>query len=252
MHPHSRVAENLESVLSAMSDACRRAGRAVDDVRLVAVTKYAAIEHVRSLVSLGQRELGESRPQQLCQRALELSDRAPGTPQDASGRMPSLNWHLIGHLQRNKVESVLPVAALIHSVDSLRLLARIDAVAGRLNLRPRVLLEVNVSGEASKDGFPEKELRSIWFDVCAFHHVELRGLMTMAPQSDTPEEARPCFRSLRGLRDELVALSASAGNSIALPELSMGMSDDFTVAIEEGATLVRIGSRLFHGLESQT
>jgi pyridoxal phosphate enzyme (YggS family) len=242
-----QLAENVSAVQSEVAAACRRAGRAASEVTLVAVTKYAELDWVRGLIELGVLDLGESRPQQLVERA----DQLPG----------DVRWHLIGHLQRNKVKLVLPHCVLIHSVDSLRLLEKISAIAAELpppnavsapadrTTLPRVLLEVNVAGEASKDGFTPAELCSQWDALQRVPHVELAGLMTMAPLSDDPETARPVFRGLRQLRDELAARAAP---QVKLTELSMGMSGDFTVAIEEGATLVRIGSRLFEGLESST
>jgi pyridoxal phosphate enzyme (YggS family) len=228
-----RLAENLQQVTGEIAAACARAGRSPSEVTLVAVTKYAEPAWVRRLIDLGVRELGESRPQQLVERAEQLP--------------PDVRWHLIGHLQRNKVKPVLPHAALIHSVDSLRLLERISEIAAEQSRRPRVLLEVNVSGEAAKDGLPAAELLSQWDALQAVPDVEIAGLMTMAPLTDDPEDARPVFRALRQLRDDLAARAAP---HVQLTELSMGMSGDFAVAIEEGATLVRIGSRLFEGLES--
>jgi PLP dependent protein len=221
------VAENYTRVRDRIATACARSGRDPLSVRLVAVTKYAPIEAVRELVALGHRDLGENRPQQLLER-VALLEELPVT------------WHLIGQLQRNKTRKVLPVASLIHSVDSVRLLEAIDRIAAELGLRPRVLLEVNVSGEARKSGFSPEGLRSAWGEVTRFERVEIAGLMTMAPYADDPETARPVFRALRLLRDDL-----AAAGPLALTELSMGMSGDFEVAIEEGATVVRIGSSLF-------
>lgn len=221
----------LETIRQRMREACRRCDRSVDDVRLIAVTKYAALEHVRELVELGQLDLGESRPQQLSQRAAEL-------PQ-------TVRWHLIGHLQRNKVELVVPKAALIHSLDSLRLAERISSVAVARGLVMPALLEVNVSGEESKDGFQPDALRAVADDLFRLPGLKIQGLMTMAPQSDHPEDARPVFRSTRLLLDELRGL---AGSAHQLSELSMGMSGDFEIAIEEGATFIRIGSSLFDGV----
>lgn len=228
--PHPRLRDNVERVREQMRAACLRSGRDPESVRLVAVTKYAPLEWVRQLPEVGVRVLGESRPQQLVERAPQLSE--------------GVEWHLIGHLQRNKVRSVLPLVELIHSVDSLRLLERIDLIAGELGLRPRVLLELNISGEESKDGFAAHELSQSWGAIRAFPHVQVEGLMTMAALVDNPELARPTFRVLRQYRDELQHQSGSL-----LPELSMGMSSDFEVAIEEGATCVRVGSLLFEGLE---
>lgn len=220
------LADNYVAVRRRIAAACERAGRDPTSVRLVAVTKYATVEAIRELVALGHRDLGENRPQQLLERAASI---------DAEVR-----WHLIGTLQRNKARKVLPVASLVHSADSVRLLESLDRLAAELSLRPRVLLEVNVSGEQSKHGFVPEGLRAAWPQVAAFPHLDIAGLMTMAPYADDPETARPFFRELRRLRDEL----AAAGR-IPLPELSMGMSGDFEVAIEEGATIVRVGSALF-------
>lgn len=226
------IAENLDQIRLDVEAACARAGRASESVQLVAVTKYANIEWVQDLIELGEVQLGESRPQQMCGRAKELSG--------------DVRWHMIGHLQRNKVELLIPVAELIHSVDSLRLLRKIETSAAAVGKRQRVLLEVNVSGEESKDGFTPTELSSDWREILDLRHVDIQGLMTMAPHTDEAESTRPFFRKLRELRDELVA--ASEGQ-LVLPELSMGMSGDFEIAIEEGATLIRIGSRIFEGLQ---
>lgn len=221
---------NLTRLRQRIESACRRSGRDPDSVRLVAVTKYAELDWIRPLPAMGVNVFGESRPQQLVERAAALA---------------GIQWHLIGQLQRNKVRSVLPHVALIHSVDSPRLLQRIGDVAGELGLVAHVLLQVNVSGETSKQGFAPQDLRAGWSDILQVRHVQIDGLMTMAPLVDDPEQARPAFRALRELRDQLRRI---AGDSTLLPELSMGMSNDFEVAVEESATLVRIGSTLFEGL----
>jgi len=221
---------NLDGVRGAIRAACERSGRDPREVTLVAVTKYAQPEWIRGLYDLGCREFGESRPQQLVQRAAQF----PG----------DVRWHLIGHLQRNKAALVWPVASWLHSVDSVRLAERLGEVAAQLPARPSILLEVNVSGEASKDGFSPEELQSAWPKLHSLP-LQITGLMTMAPESDDPQAARPVFRQLRQLRDALQT-------ERPLPQLSMGMSGDFEVAIEEGATLVRVGSRLFEGLAATT
>lgn len=223
---------NRAAVRRRMSEACARAGRDPHDVTLVAVTKYAEIDWVRALVRQGETELGENRPQQLVSRAAEISE--------------PVRWHLIGPLQRNKVRLVLPQTALIHSVDSLKLLEAIDRIAGELHLSARVLLEVNLSGEEAKHGFAREELLAQWERLQLLAQVRIEGLMTMAAFTDNPETARPVFAALRELRDELLARGHSPAG---LPHLSMGMSGDFEVAIEEGATLVRIGSALWEHLE---
>ena len=226
-----RLADNLECVTAEIAAACSRAGRSQDEVTLIAVTKYTELVWVQRLIELGVRNLGESRPQQLLERAEQLS--------------ADVHWHMIGHLQRNKVKPVLPRTVLIHSVDSLRLLERISVLAAELSLRPRVLLEVNVSGEESKDGLLDSDLNAQWDSIQAIPNVDVVGLMTMAPLTNDSAVTRRVFRSLRQLRNELAARAAP---HVKLTELSMGMSGDFAVAIEEGATLVRIGSRLFAGL----
>ena len=227
----SIIADNLASVLSKIENAARRAGRDPAEVRLVAVTKYAELNWVKHLIQAGIKTLGESRPQQLTERVPILGD--------------SIELHLIGHLQRNKVRLILPHVSLIHSVDSLRLLRRIDEISAEMSLSPRVLLEVNTTGEKSKDGFSIDALTRDWDQILRCKSVKVSGLMTMARESDDPEEARSTFSSLRQLRDEL----SSRPTSPQLPELSMGMSGDYQVGIEEGATLVRIGSALFDGLQ---
>jgi pyridoxal phosphate enzyme (YggS family) len=225
------LARNLADVRRCIDAACHRAQRAPGDVTLVAVTKYAQPEWMRGLYELGCRDFGESRPQQLVQRAA-------GFPTD-------VRWHLIGHLQRNKASAVWPVAAAIHSADSLRLLDKLAESARESSARPDILLEVNVSGEASKGGFAPDELLAAWPTLWPNAPLQFAGLMTMAPLTDDPEATRPVFRALRELRDDL---QQQTGGQLRLPQLSMGMSGDFEIAIEEGATLVRIGSRLFEGL----
>jgi pyridoxal phosphate enzyme (YggS family) len=229
------IAANYHAVRARIAAACQRVGRDPASVTLVAVTKYAEINWVRQLVELGVVELGESRPQQLVQRAHEIS--AP------------VHWHLIGPLQRNKVRSILPLTTLIHSADSLRLLQAIDRIAGELALRPHVLIEVNLSGETAKHGFQIEDLYAAWQNILKFPHLQIEGLMTMAAYSSDSEEARPAFVRLRELRDELQSRSGAAG--VRLEKLSMGMTGDFEVAIEEGTRLVRIGSALWEGLRQQ-
>lgn len=219
---------NLQAVQTSIRAACDRAGRDPSAVKLVAVTKYAEPEWVAAL-SRVHRVFGESRPQQLAARVAEFD--------------PQIEWHLIGQLQRNKVRLVLPLAHTIHSVESWRLLDRIDLIAGDLRLRPRVLIEVNVSGESAKSGFAPAELLSDIARLSQYENVNVTGLMTMAPAADHAEQSRPVFRQLAELRDQL-----RERTSCELDELSMGMSGDFEVAIEEGATIVRVGSRLFDGL----
>lgn len=228
-----QLTQNLSGIHDQMRAACGRSGRSSNDVRLVAVTKYAEWLWVEALSSL-HKTFGENRPQQLAERQALL---------------PEVEWHLIGQLQRNKVKLALHHAGMIHSIDSLRLLERVAAVAAEMQIRPRVLLEANMSQETTKSGFTADELRRDWSQLVAFSKsVLIEGFMTMAAESDDPENARPTFRSLRMLRDELQQTDASRDAGLNLRELSMGMSGDFVPAIEEGATMVRIGSRIFAGL----
>jgi len=230
---YNQLSQNLNEIHDQMRAACGRSGRSPSDVRLIAVTKYAEWPWVEALSSLHQA-FGENRPQQLAERQVLL---------------PQIEWHLIGQLQRNKVKLALQHACVIHSIDSLRLLERVAAVATELQIRPRVLLEANLSQEAAKSGFHAEGLRRDWSQIVSFSKaVQIDGFMTMAAESHDSEEARPVFRSLRVLRDELQQTAASRNAGLDLCELSMGMSGDFIPAIEEGATIVRIGSRIFSGL----
>jgi hypothetical protein len=226
---------NVEAVEERIVAACRRAGRQRGDVRLVAVTKSAPDDAIPALVDLDIFDFGESRPQELWRKIALFA----GTLK--------VRWHMVGHLQRNKVERTAPVVRLIHSVDSLRLLDAVEAAA-RVK-RPTdplpVFLEVNTSGEASKFGFTPDEVRGLAEVLPQLQAVKLCGLMTMAPLEAEPEKCRPHFALLRQLRDRL---ATDLAGRHPIHHLSMGMSNDFEVAIEEGATFVRIGSALFEGL----
>ena len=225
-----KLQHNLQTIACEIEAACVRVGRNPADVKLVAVTKYAAWSDVQELSRLHQ-VFGENRPQQLAERQLLL---------------PDVQWHLIGQLQRNKVRLALQHATLIHSVDSLKLLERIAEVGVDLQLRPRVLLQLNLSQESSKSGFAVDELKAIWSDVLKLsNRVSIDGLMTMAAESENPENARACFCALREFRDELASRDETVQAGLLLPQLSMGMSGDYIPAVEEGATLIRIGSRVF-------
>lgn len=229
----SRLRDNVQRIHERIRAACARAGRDASEVQLVAVTKSAPMELVALLPDLGLRVFGENRPQQLLSRAGQLSELC-STP---------VEWHLIGQLQSNKVRSVLPATCLIHSVDSLGLMQRISRIAGELDLKPSVLIQVNISGEESKSGFEPETLRREWNDLVSLPNVRPIGLMTMAPFTDEEPVIRRTFAGLRQLRQELQQQSPE----IPFSELSMGMSHDFEIAIEEGATIVRIGSSLFEG-----
>jgi PLP dependent protein len=224
------IERRLHAVGRRISDACRRAGRRREDVTLVAVTKSASTELAGLLVELGVLHLGESRPQELWRKRATLPD--------------NVRWHLVGHLQRNKIERTLPVY-LVHSVDRLPLLTALDREAARRGTDVNVLLEVNASREPTKMGFAPEELPGAIPEIAKLERVRVRGLMTMAAPSDNPERCRPTFALLRKLRDEL---RGGLPATHSFDQLSMGMSDDFEVAIEEGATFVRLGTMLMEGL----
>jgi pyridoxal phosphate enzyme (YggS family) len=221
----------LAAVEERIRGACRRFGRQRDDITLVAVTKTISAESARVLPELGLLDLGESRPQELWHKA---------------GLLPkTVRWHMVGHLQRNKVERTLPLVTLIHSVDSDRLLATIEGEAAKQARTVDVLLEVNVSREASKHGLGINALASLVPQIAALKHVRVRGLMTMAAPEEQPERCRLTFVELRELRDRLRGELQPPHDCC---QLSMGMSNDFEIAIEEGATIVRLGTVLFEGI----
>ena len=222
------IKANLDRVRSRLGEALSRAGRAPDSCRLLAVTKNRNPEEIEALVSLGQRELGENRVQ----------EAAAKIPQIGAGA----RWHLVGHLQRNKVKKALSLFEVVHSVDSIRLLEALGKAADAASREIEIFLEVNVSGEESKYGFRPDDVGEACRRAREYPALKLRGLMTMAPFVDDPETVRPVFRGLRRLRDRLDDSGACAE---PLTELSMGMTQDFEVAAEEGATWVRVGTALF-------
>ncbi|MBL7224418.1 MAG: YggS family pyridoxal phosphate-dependent enzyme [Candidatus Brocadiae bacterium] len=222
---------NLDDVWRRMAAACERAGRQIDDVLLVAVVKTVDVDTVRALQALGVTDVGENRVQQAQAK------------REALGGGLGLRWHMIGHLQRNKVRHALPLFEMIHSVDSVRLARAIDERAAGEGRRVPILLQCNTSGEESKFGLSPAALPELLDAILPLEHVAVNGLMTMAPFVADPEETRPGFAALRELADQ-----ARVRTGLPLPHLSMGMTQDFEVAIEEGATLVRVGSALFRGV----
>lgn len=221
-----KLRANLAAVEERIGKACARAGRRRSEVTLVAVTKTVAAEVAALLPELGVFDLGENRPQELWRKASVL-------PKE-------IRWHLIGHLQRNKIDKTLPLVQMVHAVDSVRLLQALDQQPGSqaTGHGASVLLEVNASGEASKQGFAPAEQPGLAPILADLKHVKVRGLMTMAALQD-PEACRPTFVRLRELRDQL-----------GLEHLSMGMSNDFEIAIAEGATFIRLGTVLFDGVQT--
>ncbi|MCE9554901.1 MAG: YggS family pyridoxal phosphate-dependent enzyme [Planctomycetes bacterium] len=223
---------NVAEIRGRIADAARRCGRNPSDVRLVGVTKYVTPEVAQALVATGVRDLGESRPQQLWAKAAAMAEE-------------KVSWHLIGSLQRNKVRRTVEVAKLIHSLDSARLADAIHAEAVEAGRSVDALVEVNISGDATKHGVAPDAVRPLMAHVAGLDHLRVRGLMTMSHLEGGAEIARQDFAKLRELRDRL---RVEMPPSIDLTELSMGMSDDFEQAVQEGATIVRVGSALFRGL----
>ena len=260
----AQIAQNLAAVRQRIAAAASRCGRSPAQITLVAVTKYVGPAAARALVAAGCAELAESRPQQLWEKAAALGD------------LP-VRWHMVGHLQRNKVRRTLPLVTMIQSADSPRLIAAIDEAgdcpdsragdcpdfragdcpdfrAAKMGLSPSempshgrvpILLEVNTSGEPAKHGFEPNAVEAFLPELARYRHIEVRGLMCMASLEGGLDAARRDFAALRQLRDRLRGVCPAG---IAMDELSMGMSGDYEVAIEEGATMVRIGSALFEGV----
>jgi len=222
----SSVAENLERVRERIAQAATKAGRAVDEIELVAITKTHDAERVREAIEAGQILFGESRVQ-------EARVKIPELPSN-------LRWHFVGHLQKNKIRHALPLFELIHSVDSLSLAQEINRIAEEEGMHPRVLLEVNAAGEGSKFGFRPDKLRQDMEALLALPRLSIEGLMTIPPLAKEAEASRGYFVDLRKLRDRL-----ETEFQMKLPHLSMGMTNDFPVAVEEGATLARVGTAIF-------
>ena len=216
-----QVRKNIE-------EAAKRAGRRPEEITLLPVTKTQPMEVLEKAYQLGMRMAGENHVQEIVEKKQHFGDR--------------VHFHMIGHLQRNKVRQVLDKVELIHSVDSLRLARDIDRIGGELGLCPRILIEVNVAGEESKYGISVEELPDMLEQLSSLAHLRVEGLMTIAPFVENPEENRPVFRTLRQL---FIDNKSNPFHNIEMNVLSMGMTNDYQVAIEEGATLVRIGTALF-------
>ncbi|MCI9487918.1 MAG: YggS family pyridoxal phosphate-dependent enzyme [Lachnospiraceae bacterium] len=220
--------ENLEEVRRRAWAACERAGRKREDVTLIAVSKTKPVSAIREIMDCGVVDFGENKVQELCGKIEEIEE--------------PLHWHLIGHLQRNKVKYIVDKVYLIHSVDSLRLAKEIQKEAEKCNVTCPVLIEINIGGEESKDGIPKEGAIPLIREIAELSRVQVRGLMTIAPPVEEPEEARGYFKEMRTLFE---AVKAEQIPGVEMKELSMGMTGDFEVAIEEGATMVRVGTAIF-------
>ncbi len=218
------LADNYKKLLENIEVAAARAGRDPQDIQLIAVTKYVGLNEVKEAAKVGIKDFGENRVQEADEKIKQF---------------PGLNWHFIGHLQSNKAKDVLPYYTMIHSLDRLSLAKALQRCGERFNLTANVLLQVNTSGEESKFGLAPDEFPRFLEKIKSYDRLRVRGLMTMAPFYDDPEAVRPFFRELRYLRDQYSSIEFD------LEHLSMGMTNDYMIAIEEGATIIRVGSALF-------
>jgi PLP dependent protein len=224
----SQISKNIERIRNAMAEAALRSGRNVSDIKLMAVTKTVDDDRLMEAIEAGIDIIGESYIQE-AKRKIEKIGRP-------------LEWHMIGHLQSNKVRYVIKLFDMIHSVDQMDLAVELDRRGKNAGQTMKILIEVNVSGEKTKSGVPLAEAVALVRSVAALENLAICGLMTMPPWFDDPEEARPCFTALRDLKNRVMEEEIPGVN---MGELSMGMSGDYEVAIEEGATIVRIGTNLF-------
>jgi pyridoxal phosphate enzyme (YggS family) len=237
----TKISDRIKRVEGTIAEACARAHREREDIRLVVVTKSADLEQIEEVIRLGYRHLGENRVQQLKKVAAQVAEFVQQHPDDPA-LTGEVHWHMVGHLQRNKVRQVLPVVSLVHSVDTLRLAEEINSSAARMDLMPRVLLQVNTSNEPQKYGVPIGAATHLAEQIETLPHLKLIGLMTMAPLTRNTDIVRACFARARELFYEMRG-EKIVGNQFT--ELSMGMSSDYEIAIEEGATILRIGSAIF-------
>ena len=259
--PKIKLKDAYAAAMDRIGTAAEKSGRSASDVLTVAVSKYTDMAQVRELIELGHADFGENQGQQLSQRATQAgeflqrkrqlggitgdeSDEAEGgtTPGGGGGLPDRVRWHMVGHLQRNKVKQVAPVVDLIHSVDSLRLAEELHGFGAKKDIVIDVLLQVNIAGEESKHGIAPPAVRHLVDQMDLMMHLRLRGLMTMAPHVDDPEETRTVFRRCRELFEEAKAQDSSPD---AFNILSMGMSNDYEVAVEEGSNCIRLGRTLF-------
>ncbi|WP_434311165.1 YggS family pyridoxal phosphate-dependent enzyme [Hominifimenecus sp. rT4P-3] len=222
------VAENYREVEARVAAACERCGRRREAVTLIAVSKTKPVDMIRELIEIGVKDFGENKPQELKSKTEEIVE--------------PLHWHLIGNLQTNKVKYVVGRACLIHSVSSLHLAEAIQKEAEKKALTCQILVEVNIAGEETKSGIAKEDAAQLIRQMAEFPNLKICGLMAIAPPVEDPEENRVHFRAMRKLKEEIAALDIPG---VSMEELSMGMTGDFEVAIEEGATMVRVGTAIF-------
>ena len=226
------IANNISRIRERITESALRAGRSAENIALIAITKYADLAQTRLVALAGLKNLGESRPQVLWEKSSALKDNA-------------IRWHLVGHLQRNKVAKTIKTARLIHSVDSIRLLQDIETESNKVNKITDILLEINISGDEDKHGFFPESLKETIEIISNLKHIRVHGFMAMASREGGRKKAQADFAAVRGLRDKL---SENLPKNITLNELSLGMSGDLEEAILEGATMIRIGRALFENV----
>ena len=222
------LADKLASVQKNIEEACKNADRSAEEVTLIAVSKTKPVEMLREAYDAGARVFGENKVQ-------EIADKYDQMPSD-------VKWHMIGHLQRNKVKYIIDKVAMIHSVDSLRLAETIEKEAAKKDICMPILIEVNVAEEESKFGLKVEEVLPLIEEISSYSHIQVKGLMTIAPFVANPEENRDVFRKLKKLSVDIAAKNI---NNINMSVLSMGMTNDYQVAVEEGSTMVRVGTGIF-------
>lgn len=228
MQETTKISAAVSEITERISAACIRAGRNPDEVTLIAVSKTMPVEAIREAMVCGLKEFGENKPQELRDKQAVIKE--------------PLHWHMIGALQTNKLKYVVGKTVLIHSVDSLHLAEAIDEASEKRGIVSDILLEVNISGEASKHGIAPEKLEELLRELVHFSHIKVRGLMTVAPYTEQAEENRVYFKKMKQL---MVDINSKNIDNIAMDVLSMGMTGDFEVAVEEGATLVRVGTGIF-------
>lgn len=222
------LAENLNEVKERIRKACERGNRDINDVTLIAVSKTKPLSDIEEMIKLGVREFGENKVQELVDKYEHVS-----TP---------VNWHLIGHLQTNKVKQIIDKVTLIHSVDSIKLAKEIQKEAIKKDITVKVLVEVNIGNEESKFGLPKDKVMDFIEEIATYDHIQVEGLMCIAPFVDNPEDNRICFKNMKQLSLDITSKNI---DNINMNVLSMGMTNDYEVAIEEGSTMVRVGTGLF-------
>lgn len=224
----NNINENLKNIYSTIKAAAEKSGRKSEDIKLIAVTKTVGVDRIRQVVEAGIMDLGENRVQELTEKFDQLD--------------PACRWHLIGHLQTNKVKYIINKVSMIHSVDSISLAKEINSRAAKHGLKMDILLQINVSGEESKFGIDPSRVEEFLEAISHMENIHLKGLMTIAPYAENPEEIRPIFKKLYQI---YIDIKSKSIDNVNMDYLSMGMSNDFEIAIEEGANMIRVGTGIF-------